>query len=98
MRSPTVVQAELEFDLDFRQKWVTIALNGSTAARDDNVEYSCGYKLLDDQLRVGIGGLFEVGPADGLGVGLGHRLRVRIGISVGFWSSSRRRLAPDLLS
>ena len=46
MRSPTVVPAELEFDLDFRQK-----LNGSTAARDDNVKYSCGYKLLDDQVR-----------------------------------------------
>ena len=48
-----------------------------------NVEYSCGYKLLDDQLRVGSGRLFEVGPADGLGVGLGHGLRDGLGVGLG---------------
>ena len=84
MRSPTVILAELEFDLDFRQKWVTIALDGSTAARDENVEYSCGYKLLDDQLRAEIGGLHEVRPAGGLGVGLGHGLRDELGVGLGF--------------
>jgi hypothetical protein len=33
---------------------------------------------------MGIGGLCEVGPADRLGVGLGHGLRDGLGVGLGF--------------